>query len=253
MGVWARWEKKNPKRPHLLICVTLSIFVPNVWPASECAECYISINRRFEWLSEYWEALVCFWRALGGFLPGRQLYSSSAPRRQSWQMCCQSRRLWDLLKNSLYVKTSSPGLELHMESCGRASRENVSRGNILSLYHEGSRLSVDTFGVSACVPRNWRSFPLWCVCVRACVCLCASVHIHMSFPDSVRVCVALGLKSACSKLGLKPGGSFFGTDQGFPFPLTTNFSFFIVVLLLKVKCSTAAFIVIRVRRRHRVR
>lgn len=231
------------------LCVTLSIFVPNVWLASECAECYISINRRFEWLSQYWEALVCFWRALGGFLPGRQLYSSSAPRRQSWQMCCQSRRLWDLLKNSLYVKTSSPGLELHMESCGRASRENVSRGNILSLYHEGSRLSVDTFGVSACVPRNWRSFPLWCV--RACVSVRKCPHSHVF--SWLGVCVTPGLKSACSKLGLKPGGSFFGTDQGFPFPLATNFSFLIVVLLLKVKCSTAAFIVIQVRRRHRVR
>lgn len=32
------------------------------------------------------------------------------------------------LKNRLYVKTSSLGLEVHMESSGRAPRENVLRG-----------------------------------------------------------------------------------------------------------------------------
>lgn len=47
---------------------------------------------------------------------------------QSWQMCCQSRRLSDPLKNSLYVKTSLLGLKVHMESSGRAPGENVLKG-----------------------------------------------------------------------------------------------------------------------------
>lgn len=57
------------------------------------------------------------------------------------------------LKNSLYVKTSSLGVEVHMESGGGAPRGKF-KWNILSLYHGGSRLSVDTFGGSAHVPKG---------------------------------------------------------------------------------------------------
>lgn len=37
-------------------------------------------------------------------------------------MCCQSRRLSGRLKNSLYVYSGSPGLEVHMETKCRGSR-----------------------------------------------------------------------------------------------------------------------------------
>lgn len=56
-----------------------------------------------------------------------------------------------------------------MESSGRAPKENI-----LSLYHESSRLSVDTFCVSACTvcPEADVVFPC---CARVCACAC--MHI----------------------------------------------------------------------------
>lgn len=70
-----------------------------------------------------------------------------------------------------------------MESSGRAPGENVLRGIFLSLYHEGSRLSVDTFGVAACTvcPEADVVFPCG-----ACACVCA--RAHLSIPQCVCGC-----------------------------------------------------------------
>lgn len=70
------------------------------------------------------------------FSVSRQLYGLAAPPllkpekegAGSWQMCCQSRRLSAPFENSLYVKSRSPGLEVHMETGEGAP--GVFKGNI---------------------------------------------------------------------------------------------------------------------------
>lgn len=80
---------------------------------------------------------MCFWSALGGFLLGRQLYGLSAPPTPKLKKKRRLSVLADVLskpasfrplKNSLYVKTSSLGLKVHMESSERDPGENVLRG-----------------------------------------------------------------------------------------------------------------------------
>lgn len=69
--------------------------------------------------------------------------------------------------------------------------KNVLRENISSLYQEGSRPSVNTFGVAACTvcPETDVVFPCC-----ACACVCARMYIHLS--DSYCVRGAVDSKSS---------------------------------------------------------
>lgn len=85
---------KAEKCPHLFL----------VWLRHVCLAAERLYSTFLSTDSDCWEVVVCFWRALDGFLLARQLYSLSAPRRQSWQMCCQSRCLQDLWKIAFMSK-----------------------------------------------------------------------------------------------------------------------------------------------------
>lgn len=143
---------------------------------------------------------VSFWRALGPFLLGRQLYGLSAlppaPTQHTHTKALSPGRC--VVKAAVFqtfekIALMSKPDHLDPGCTWKAVEELQGKtfwgGNILSLYHEGSRLSVDTFGVAArtVCPEADVVFPC-----TACVCACA--HAHAQPYDSYFVCGS-GLKT----------------------------------------------------------
>lgn len=92
-------------------------------------------------------------------------------------MCCQSWRLQTFEKQPLCQNQLAWTEGTHGKQW-KSSRGKRFEGNILSLYHEGSRLSVDTFGVAACVvcPEADVVFPCG-----ASARLCTHAHLSVSY------------------------------------------------------------------------
>lgn len=107
---------------------------------------------------------------------------------QSWQMCCQSQRLSGLWKIAFMSKPDYLDWRYTWKVV-EALQGKTFWWEYLSLYHEGSCLSVDTFGAAACpvCPEAVVVFPCGA---------CVHVHAHLS----VRACVAVDSKPFPPKL-----------------------------------------------------